>query len=338
MSGGVDSTVCALLLKNRYDIKGFFMQLAQPDLARQKERVEGIAARIGIELRILDLSEQFAEKILAYFSRSYFDGLTPNPCMLCNREIKFGLFMETMLEAGMDCMATGHYVRVQETNEIHHLYKGVDPDKDQSYFLARLTQEQLGRSIFPLGGMLKEETYAFAEDNGFSDFRGVESQDVCFLKGENVGSYLEKYLEAGGLPGPIVTSDGHEIGAHKGLFRYTIGQRRGLGLPDATPWYVLAIEADGNKIIVGKENELYRNRIKIGKIHWLAGQPPIPETGYQVRIRSSHRGAEAAIRRIDENCYQITFSESQRAVTPGQFAVIYRDDEVIGSGEILRDY
>lgn len=337
MSGGVDSTACALILKNRYDIKGFFMQLAQPDIVRQKERVEGIAARIGIDLQILDLREQFEKKILAYFSRSYFDGLTPNPCMLCNREIKFGLFMETMLTAEMDHIATGHYARVQETNGLHHLYKAVDPDKDQSYFLARLNQEQLSRSIFPLGGMLKEEAYTLVEDSGFQDFRGTESQDVCFLKDESVGSYLEKHLPTEGLPGPIMTSDGHEIGCHKGLFRYTIGQRRGLGLPDATPWYVLAIEPEGNRIIVGKEDELYRDRTCIRNLNWLSGRPPVPETGYLVRIRSSHRGAEATLKRIKEDLYQITFGVKQRAVTPGQFAVIYKDDEVIGSGEILRD-
>lgn len=337
MSGGVDSTACALLLRNKYDIKGFFMQLAQPDIERQQEQVQSIAARIGIELEIFDLREQFTEKILAYFSRSYFDGLTPNPCMLCNREIKFGLFLETMRDAGMEGIATGHYARVTETDGIYHLYTGVDANKDQSYFLARLNQEQLGQSIFPLGSMLKEETYAFVEANGFLDFRKTESQDVCFLADENVGSYLEKHLPEGGLPGPIATSDGREIGTHKGLFRYTIGQRRGLGLPDATPWYVLAIEPKANTIIVGKEDELYHDRIRIRNIHWLLGQPPVLETGYKVRIRSSHRGAEAALKRIDEDLYQITFGIKQRAVTPGQFAVIYRDDEVIGSGEILRE-
>lgn len=258
--------------------------------------------------------------------------------MVCNKEIKFGLFLEAMQDAGMDRIATGHYARVQETDGIHHLYKGVDTNKDQSYFLARLKQEQLERSIFPLGSMLKEETYAFVEANGFLDFRETESQDICFLTDESVGSYLEKLLPEGGHPGPIVTSDGREVGAHKGLFRYTIGQRRGLGLPDATPWYVLAIEPKGNTLIVGKEDELYRDCIRIKNIHWLLGQPPVLETGYQVRIRSSHRGAEAALKRIDDDLYQITFRLKQRAVTPGQFAVIYKDDEVIGSGEILREY
>jgi tRNA-uridine 2-sulfurtransferase len=337
MSGGVDSTACALLLQERYDTVGFFMHLAQADIAWQRQRVEDIAARIGIELHVIDLRRQFEEKILAYFSGSYFDGLTPNPCMLCNREIKFGLFMNTILDAGMDCMATGHYARVREMDGLSHLYKGIAPDKDQSYFLARLTQRQLGRVLFPLGDRKKEEIYALVESYGFLDFRGIESQDICFLGQEGLGSYLEKRRPAGTLPGPIVTRSGHELGHHNGLFRYTIGQRRGLGLPDTTPWYVLALEKGENKIIVGKEEDLYRDCIGIINIHWLADRPPLQETGYQVRIRYSHRGAEATVTRITDTHYKITFREKQRAVTPGQFAVIYRDDEVIGSGEILAD-
>ncbi len=337
MSGGVDSTACALLLQDRYEIAGFFMHLAQPDIARQKQRVQDIAARIGIELHIVDLSLQFEKKILAYFSGSYFDGITPNPCMLCNREIKFGLFLETMLAAGMDCMATGHYARVREMDGLFRLYKGVDPDKDQSYFLARLTQGQLARVLFPLGDRKKEEAYALAERYGFSDFRGIESQDICFLGQEGLGSYLEKRRPEGTLPGSIMTRDGRLLGQHKGLYRYTIGQRRGLGLPDATPWYVLAIQKEGNKIIAGKEEDLYHDCIGITNIHWLADRPPLQETGYQVRIRYSHRGAEATVTRITDTQYTITFRDKQRAVTPGQFAVIYRNDEVIGCGEILAE-
>ena len=337
MSGGVDSTACALLLKDRHEIVGFFMHLAQPDIARQRQRVEDIAARIGIGLHVVDLRLEFEKKILAYFSGSYFDGMTPNPCMLCNREIKFGLFMETILAAGMDCMATGHYARVREIDGLFHLYKGIDPDKDQSYFLARLTQRQLGRVLFPLGDREKEEAYVLAERYGFSGFRGIESQDICFLGQEGLGSYLEKRRPAGTLPGPIMTRSGRELGRHNGLFRYTIGQRRGLGLPDATPWYVLAIVKKENKIIVGKEEDLYRDCIGITNIHWLTDQPPLQETGYRVRIRYSHRGAEATVTRITDTHYKITFRKKQRAVTPGQFAVIYRGDEVIGCGEILTD-
>ena len=335
MSGGVDSTACALLLQDRCKCVGFFMHLAQPDIARQRQRVEEIAARIGIELHVIDLRRQFEEKVLAYFSGSYFDGMTPNPCMLCNREIKFGLFMEAILAAGMDRMATGHYARVREIDGLSHLHKGIDPDKDQSYFLARLNQGQLTRVLFPLGERKKEETYALAERYGFSGFRGMESQDICFLGQEGLGSYLEKRRPTGTIPGPIVTRDGRELGRHQGLFRYTIGQRRGLGLPDATPWYVLALEKEENTIIVGKEEDLYRDCIGITNIHWLADSPPLHETGYQVRIRYSHRGAAATVKKITGTHYSITFREKQRAVTPGQFAVIYRDDEVIGSGEIL---
>ena len=337
MSGGVDSTACALLLKDRYELTGFFMELAQPDIVRQKERVQDIADRIGISLVFVDLKRQFEEKVLAYFSENYCNGLTPNPCIICNTEIKFGLFMEYMLTAGMDRIATGHYARVHEDGGLYHLRAGRDKEKDQSYFLARLNQEQLSHVLFPLGDMDKKETYLLAERHGFTDFRGSESQDVCFLSRESVGSYLEKRQQKLAAEGPVVTRNGQRIGTHNGLFRYTIGQRRGLGIPDATPWYVLALEPEGNRVVVGKEDELYCSRIHIAKVHWISGQAPAEGPDYQVRIRYSHRGARATLTRLSQDCYQLDFTESQRAVTPGQFAVIYKDDEVLGSGAILRN-
>jgi tRNA-uridine 2-sulfurtransferase len=337
MSGGVDSTICALLLKDHYETTGFFMQLAQPDMIQQVKRVKDIASRIGIELHIIDLRRQFQQKILACFTRSYFYGLTPNPCMICNKEIKFGLCLDVMLAAGMNCVATGHYARIDCTDGLYHLYKGSDPDKDQSYFLARLTQEQLSRILFPLGDMTKKETYVLAQQMGFMDFEGRESQDVCFLDDQRIGDYLEKNEPTLAATGPIVTADGRVLGQHHGLFRYTIGQRKGLGLPDATPWYVLAIEREENRIVVGKEDALYRDCIMIRNIHWLAGRLPEPEINYQVRIRYSHPGADAAITMISDDCCRIIFNEKQRAITPGQFAVIYKDNEVIGSGEIIRE-
>ncbi len=337
MSGGVDSTVCALLLKGRYAIEGFFMHLAQPDFEFQRERVQRIADRIGIELHIVDMGRQFEEIILAYFSRSYSDGLTPNPCMLCNREIKFGLLMETMLGYGMDCIATGHYARVEERNGRRRLLKGRDTSKDQSYFLAGLTREQLARVVFPLGAMTKQEVYNFAEHRGFADFRGTESQDVCFLGPKELDRFLDRQCVKAVVPGPIVTRDGREVGRHKGLSHYTVGQRRGLGIPDSTPWYVLEVATETNTIIVGKADELYRDRLTMQRVHWLGDGPSDDGTVYQVRIRSTHRGSGATLRPMDKERCLITFEEKQRAVTPGQFAVIYLEDEVVGSGEILRD-
>jgi len=241
-----------------------------------------------------------------------------------------------MLDAGMDRVATGHYARVQTKDGVHHLLKGIDPVKDQSYFLARLSQEQLGRIILPLGKMTKSATYGLAEQNGFTDFKGTESQDVCFLGPEGLGGFLAKHLGDASRPGPIVTGNGREVGTHQGLFHYTVGQRRGLGLPDTTPWYVLDIQPEKNTLVVGKKEELYRNRIHVANMHWLRGISPMESDGYQVKIRSTHKGAEATIEKVDDKGYLITFDINQRAVTPGQFAVIYKGEEVIGSGEIAR--
>ncbi len=208
MSGGVDSTSCALILQKEYDVSGFFMELAQADIEKQKRQVRDMADRLGIDLIIIDLRRKFQQKVLDYFTDSYFSGRTPNPCMICNRKIKFGLFMDEIIKAGMDLVATGHYARVQELNGLFRLYKGVDPTKDQSYFLARLSQHQLSRILFPLGEQKKEETYNFIEKKGFSHFRGLESQDVCFLNDTKVGDFLETINKDGPRDGAIVTEDG----------------------------------------------------------------------------------------------------------------------------------
>lgn len=334
MSGGVDSTSCALILQKEYDVSGFFMELAQPDIDKQKRQVQDVADRIGIKLVVIDLHQKFQNKVLDYFTDSYFAGRTPNPCMICNREIKFGLFMDAIIAAGMDLVATGHYARVKEQDGLFHLYKGVDPNKDQSYFLARLSQRQLSRVLFPLGKQNKEETYQFIEKKGFPHFRGLESQDVCFYK-TKTSDFLETINKNKPGSGDIVTADGRVLGAHNGLFRYTIGQRRGLGISDATPWYVIRLDGETNQVIVGKNDDLLDDTIEIKKIDWISGSEPDFSREYQVKIRYSHRGSMATLTKTGENHITIHFTEQQRAITPGQFAVIYQDDEVIGSGEII---
>ncbi len=311
------------------------MKLAQPNFATQKARVKTIADRLGIPLQIIDLQQDFNLKVLDYFSDSYYQGLTPNPCVICNREIKFGLFMEAILGAGMDKMATGHYARIMLIDDIYHLYSGDDPKKDQSYFLSRLTQEQLAKVIFPLGAQTKESTYRFVEGYGFHDFQGLESQDVCFLENSKVGNYLENQSTVADIAGPIVSTSGKVLGQHKGLFRYTIGQRKGLGIASDGPLYVVALDAAGNRVIVGRNEELFRKQIRVQKLHWLAGKSPDTTMKYKVRIRYSHRGSTAKLV-LDNNGYgDIIFNEPQRAITPGQFAVIYHDTELLGSGIIL---
>lgn len=335
MSGGVDSTASALLLREHHQVTGFFMQLAQPDFAAQKARVTAIAQKLGISLQIIDLQQDFQQRVLDYFSESYFQGLTPNPCVVCNREIKFGLFMETILAAGMDKMATGHYAKIDRSGGIYHLYSGDDPKKDQSYFLSRLTQQQLARVLFPLGEQKKEDTYHFVKQHGFDDFQGLESQDVCFLENRLIGDFLEQGAKDTPAAGPIVSTSGQVLGRHRGLFRYTIGQRKGLGISSDGPLYVVGLDADGNRVIVGKNEELFKKQIKIQNIHWLADNCPDLSRNYTVRIRYSHKGAGAKLTVDDNGCGEIFFTEAQRAITPGQFAVIYQDTELLGSGIII---
>lgn len=335
LSGGVDSTACALLLREHYQVKGFFMQLAQPNFAIQKARVEAVAKKLGIPLQIINLQQEFEQRVLDYFSGSYFQGLTPNPCVICNREIKFGLFMEAILAAGMDKMATGHYARIERTDDIYHLHSGDDPKKDQSYFLSRLTQEQLAKVIFPLGDKTKKNTYHFVEEHGFNDFHGLESQDVCFLENSQIGNFLEGRSTGENDAGPIVSTSGKVLGHHKGLFRYTIGQRKGLGISSDTPLYVVGLDATGNRVIVGRNEELFKKQIRVQKLHWLADKQPDITINYTVRIRYSHRGSTARLVLDDNGCGGIIFQEPQRAVTPGQFAVIYHDTELLGSGIII---
>ncbi len=335
MSGGVDSTASALLLKEEFEISGFFMNLDQPDFESQKSRVEAIAKKIGIPLLVIDLKAQFKAHVLKYFSESYFNGLTPNPCVICNREIKFGLFMDAIVGQNFDKIATGHYAKVTENNDIFHLLKGVDSTKDQSYFLSRLTQTQLSRVLFPLGSMHKKDIYEFVKENGFNDFEGVESQDVCFLKNGKVGAYLDDHKNTGSTGGDIVNLQDEVVGRHNGLHHYTIGQRKGLGISAPKPYYVVALHSNNNNVIVGSNDDLFKNTITVKDMHWLSGNMPDLNTEFNVRIRYTHKGSTAKVQENGDDTFTLHFSDPQRAVTPGQFAVMYRDDEVIGSGVII---
>lgn len=335
LSGGVDSTACALLLRKQYQVKGFFMRLAQPNFPEQKRQVERIAETLGIELQVIDLRLPFKGKVLDYFSSSYFRGLTPNPCVVCNREIKFGLFLDAILGAGMDKMATGHYARIDDSDGVYRLFTGVDSKKDQSYFLSRLTQNQLRNVLFPLGESTKKDTYSLVEKHGFGNFRGLESQDICFLEKNSVGSYLEAHPARSRCPGQIISTTGTVLGEHKGLYRYTIGQRKGLGVSSPAPLYVVGIDTVNNHLIAGSNDDLLRTRINVRELHWLGNRCPDGGRKYTVRIRYSHKGSTAAINVLEDGLGEIIFDEPQRAVTPGQFAVIYRQTELLGSGIIV---
>jgi len=335
MSGGVDSTACAIILREQYEIEGFFMHIAQPDFILQKTRAAFIANKLGIKLNIIDLQSEFKQKVLDYFSSNYLNGITPNPCVVCNREIKFGLFMERILHHGINQIATGHYARIIEDNGIYRLYSGADPQKDQSYFLSRLNQIQLSRILFPLGDSRKDSTYTLVERHGFDDFRGLESQDVCFLEKNTINAFLEERSAESNNRGPILSTSGEHLGNHNGLFHYTIGQRKGLGISSNNPLYVIGLDKKHNSVIVGKKEELFKNIITIQALHWLAGTHPILDREYTIRIRYSHKGALATLTLDESENATIFFKEPQRAVAPGQFAVIYNGTELLGSGIIV---
>jgi tRNA-specific 2-thiouridylase len=254
MSGGVDSTVAAILLREQgLQVHGFFMVLPLPHQEHQERRVREVAARLALPLSLVDLRPHFADTVISAFVDSYRRGLTPNPCILCNRTIKFGLLADHMRRNGMDRIATGHYARIRITDGQPFLARAADQGKDQSYFLARLSAAQIAHCHFPLGEWTKEQAYRKAAALGLS-FAGEESQDVCFL-----APGLPEFLAGQGLgeqTGPVVGRHGRQLGEHRGCWRYTIGQRRGLGLPDATPWYVIALDGPANRVVVGKDEDL----------------------------------------------------------------------------------
>lgn len=334
MSGGVDSTACALLLSKEFEVHGLLMDIGQPGFDEQAGQVGKIADLIGVKWEIVNLKDKFEQIVLEYFTSSYATGKTPNPCMLCNREIKCGLLLDQVENTGADKLATGHYVNCRGADGSVGLYKGADSVKDQSYFLSRLSIDQLGRLHFPLGNMVKTDTYRLVESHGFTGFRGNESQDVCFLKDTSVADFLHERLAERVEAGPIVSTDGRELGTHHGLHRYTIGQRRGLGLPDQSPWYVRQLDAEHNRLVVCKNDELFSSTLLAKDMNWLIADIPRAGDRFDAKIRSTHAGSPCTVTESHSDRITVEFREPQRAVTPGQFIVLYDNDRVIGSGEI----
>ncbi|GAB4339209.1 MAG: tRNA 2-thiouridine(34) synthase MnmA [Desulfobulbaceae bacterium] len=331
MSGGVDSSVSAAILREKgMNVHGFFMRLPVPRVGEHVRRVREVAARLDIPLTVVDMEREFSRKVLRVFIETYRLGQTPNPCVICNRAVKFGALLERMKEYGMEKIATGHYARIGRTGSGRlAVRRGADPAKDQSYFLCRLEKECLAAIEFPLGDKTKEEVRKLAARLGLAGVHGPESQDVCFLAGRT----LDAFFADQGIredPGEIVTTGGRVIGRHQGLFRYTIGQRRGLGLPDETPWYVVRLDARNNRVIVAKKEELLTSRALVVAVRWLDG-PVSPWEGL-VQIRGRQRPTPARVKQVSPDAWEIVFEEKQRAVTPGQFAAFYDGDIVCGSG------
>ena len=331
MSGGVDSTMAAsLLMEQGHRVRGFFMQLP---LARQEAletRARQVADRLNIPLSVIDLRQPFSQEVIGYFTRTYLAGLTPNPCIHCNQTIKFGLLAQAMRQAGMDRIATGHYARILKHDGRLWIGRGLDPRKDQSYFLARIEPDHLPYLTFPLGQWTKEAVFHRAEKQGFQ-FGDEESQDVCFLE-QDLPTFLANH-GLGEQKGEVITQNGQIIGEHRGVWRYTIGQRRGLGLPDATPWYVVGLDGVNNRVIVGKNDTLFSRCCPLHSLIWSNERPQLPWSGL-VQLRSRHTAAPAVLTQTGSGHWLLNFEQPQRASTPGQFAVLYEQDRVIASGII----
>lgn len=334
MSGGVDSTIAALLLLQKgHRVHGFHMLLPLPQSDAQCRRTQQIARQLSIPLTIIDLRRSFTEQVVTPFINSYQAGITPNPCIYCNETIKFGLLAQTMFQQGMHLIATGHYAQIHDQQGALFLARGIDQGKDQSYFLARLTAKQLQTALFPLGTWTKKQVYAQAAAAGLQR-TNQESQDVCFLTQGMATFFANHGFQE--HPGPIVSTDGRQVGAHRGIWHYTIGQRRGLGSPDKTPWYVIRLDENRNQVIVGKQEELFTGRCSLHSLRWTYEAPPLPWHGL-VQLRSRHLPVLSELTANGAGSWSLSFAAPQRAVTPGQFAVLYKDNRVIGSAVIDKD-
>ena len=367
MSGGIDSLVSAALLKNqghqviglhfitgyeegRQDIQKHpshnTKHIDSQTLTTARERLAPIGQSLGIPIHIIDLREPFLKLVVDYFARTYAAGKTPNPCLVCNPLIKFDILYEHARNLGAQQIATGHYAQIeQDPNGRFHLLRGSDEHKDQSYFLGRLTQLHLAAAIFPLGGLTKTATRQIARDKGLTPVHDRESQDVCFINNDNYSDFLMDYYgrrngddsqaapRFNPRPGPIEDMDGHRIGEHPGLHRFTIGQRRGINLPAAAPYYVVRIEHERNCIVVGTKQDLLLPSCRVGEINWI-NEPPGASLTCRVRLRYRHQPVAATITKEDDGMAEVVFEQPQSAVTPGQGAVFYQNNEVLGSGWI----
>jgi len=346
ISGGVDSLMSAYLLKEQglnvvgiHFITGYETDStdsrSKSQRSKKKHHVLEIGEQLGIAIEIVDVRHEFQEKIVGYFCRSYHAGRTPNPCMHCNPTIKFGSILAHAHKIGARLLATGHYARIKK-DELgnHRLYKGRDPKKDQSYFLARLTQRQLAHACFPLGELEKSQVKKMAAHKGLHPVTRGESQDVCFIKDEGYAEFLAQQTGFDPRPGKIETVRGQTIGEHQGLHLFTVGQRRGINCPAAEPYYVVRLDAERNRLIVGSKNDLLSAQCRVAGINWIGREPVTPiEVNTRVRYRSKEVPT-TVIPQADHSAL-VRFKKPQAAVTPGQGAVFYRDDEVLGAGWIV---
>lgn len=333
MSGGVDSSVAAyLMLKAGANCIGGTMLLWDTDPVSLRD-AQQVAEKLDMEFHTFDRTGAFREHVVEPFIRCYEEGLTPNPCMVCNRHLKFGMLLEDALALGCQWVVTGHYARVRYENGRYLLYKAADEAKDQSYFLAGLNQHQLAHIRFPLGELTKQEVRVIAEEQGFINARKKDSQDICFVPGGDYVSFMKAYTGKAYPAGDYLDLKGNVVGRHCGAVCYTLGQRKGLNLAMGKPVYVCGKDMENNTVTVGPDDALFTDTLTAGDCNWIS-IPSLSEPMRAVaKARSRHTGAPATVYPEGENI-RVVFDEPQRAITPGQAVVLYDGGMVVGSGTI----
>ncbi len=349
MSGGVDSSVAAALLKEEgYQVIGMTMQIWPRGQGHDEKGYGGccgidaiedarrVAFKLGILHYVVNFREIFAQTVITDFYQEYSLGRTPNPCIKCNQYIKFGALLQRARELGADFIATGHHARIErdKTTTTHFLKKGVDQNKDQSYFLYSLTQEQLSYTLLPIGNFSKDRIRKMARESGLSIANKPGSQEICFIPDDDYAKFIEDYIPQAARPGPILDEQGNILGSHRGILHYTIGQRKGLGISTKEPSYVLAIEPERRAIVVGNKKAAYGNELIASRLNWIAITGLEKPILARAKIRYRHQEVEVEVTPLDEDKVYVKFKEPQLAITPGQAIVFYDGDTVIGGGTI----
>lgn len=349
MSGGVDSSAAAALLKAQgYDVIGVTLKLWPQDcISRAEDKCCGpqavmdaraVCHRLGIPFYLIDEAEEFQNQVIRYFAQEYKAGRTPNPCVMCNEKLKFGNLITRARQLGASCIATGHYARVEQdaAGTRHLLKRGRDPRKDQSYFLFSLRQDQLARSMFPLGDLKKSDTREVAREAHLKTAEKEESMEICFVPDKDYGRFLTQAKLVEKHRGEIVDIQGRVLGHHEGIEFFTVGQRKGLHVSNPKPLYVIELDAGSNRVIVGDDSLLEKDEFTIDRCNWIPFQEPPEHFEALAKIRYNHPGSRATVSVLEDGRAHVKLHVPQRAVTPGQACVFYDDDVVLGGGWIER--
>lgn len=349
MSGGVDSSVAAYLLKEQgYDVIGVTMQIWQDESQEQIEDNGGccgitavddarrVAMQLDIPYYVMNFKNEFKKNVIDYFTDEYIHGRTPNPCIACNRHVKWESLLKRSLEIGADCIATGHYARIaQLKNGRYAIRNSVTAKKDQTYALYNLTQEQLSHTLMPVGDYNKDEIRAIAEKIGIQVAHKPDSMEICFVPDNDYAGFITRETGYVSRPGNFVDLHGNILGTHKGIIHYTVGQRKGLGLAMGHPVFVVAIRPETNEVVIGENDDVFSTKLYANNINLMSVDKIEEPIRARAKIRYSHEGADCTIRMADDGLLECVFDEKQRAVTPGQALVIYDGDYVLGGGTII---